>query len=67
MGKKCPDKTGSFPTGAAARAALDRIRARAPRAEWGKPLRVYPCPTCKRFHLTTEDYEDNERTKGYWE
>lgn len=67
MGKQCADKTGSYRTGAAARKALERMRERSPRAEWGKPLREYPCPRCGRFHLTTEDYEDNERTKGYWE
>ena len=68
MGLQCDEKTGSFPTGAAARRALARIRRRGERAEeHGKPLRVYPCPRCGRFHLTTEDYEANSRTKGYWE
>lgn len=67
MGKPCRDKTGSYPTGAAARKALDQIRARALREEWGKPMRVYPCPTCRKFHLTTEDYQNNEKAKGYWE
>jgi hypothetical protein len=68
MGKTCEEKTGTFATGALARKALRNLRRRGQKTEeHGKPLRVYPCPECHRFHLTTEDYEDNSRARRVWD
>lgn len=63
----CGRKTGSYATGAVARTALDNLRRRGQHLDHGKPLRVYPCPHCNKFHLTTEDYENNSRSKRVWD
>lgn len=65
MGLPCSEKT-RYPTGAAARRALAVLRGRRQRSETGKPLREYPCPHCAGHHLTSEDYQDNNKAKRYW-
>lgn len=40
-----------FANSAAAGAALDRIN---PGRKSGKPLRVYKCPVCSGYHLTSQ-------------
>lgn len=42
-----------YNTSAKARAALDGIRRRGSRDE-KKPVRVYPCPHCHGWHLTSD-------------
>jgi hypothetical protein len=62
----CGEKT-RYASGAAARRALDVMRTRRAHNDNGKPLRSYPCPHCNGYHLTSQDYQDNEKSKGLWE
>lgn len=61
----CSDKT-RYASGAAARRALGVLRSKRSRSETGKPLRPYPCPHCHGWHLTSQDYQDNKKSKGLW-
>lgn len=60
--KTCGGKE-RFPTGAVARRALNAIRKRGENLGTGKPHRVYPCPTCHGFHLTSSLSTDPPKSK----